>query len=224
MNNNSFIVSQEDWSLHRKGYQDQMRHQHKVREAIKSNLPHLISEEQIIMSDGSKMIKFPIRSLQEYSFRYHFNKSKHVGQGDGHRRVGDILHSDPADGDFLGRSDGAGDQAGADIYEAEVSLEELESILFDELALPDLHDKDKQILHSTDIRFNDVRSRGLMANLDKKKTILESIRRSAIANDQENYRIIPDDLRFKTWEDIDAPHSNALIIAMMDTSGSMGAA
>jgi len=30
-----FIVSKEDWSLHRKGYEDQKRHQEKVREAIK---------------------------------------------------------------------------------------------------------------------------------------------------------------------------------------------
>src|SRR5690606_4920524 len=32
----------------------------------------------------------------------------------------------------------------------------------------------------------------------------------------------PDDLRFKTWEEKEQPHSNAVVIAMMDTSGSMG--
>lgn len=48
----AFIVSREDWSLHRKGYQDQARHQQKVREAIKQNLPDLVSEESIVMSDG----------------------------------------------------------------------------------------------------------------------------------------------------------------------------
>ena len=35
-------------------------------------------------------------------------------------------------------------------------------------------------------------------------------------------RITPEDLRFKTWEEMEQPHSNAVIIAMMDTSGSMG--
>ena len=48
----SFIISQENWSLHRKGYQDQQRHMEKVKEAIKNNLPDLISEESIIMSNG----------------------------------------------------------------------------------------------------------------------------------------------------------------------------
>ena len=61
----NFVVSQEDWSLHRKGYLDQQRHLEKVKEAIKNNLPDLISEESIIMSDGRDVIKIPIRSLEE---------------------------------------------------------------------------------------------------------------------------------------------------------------
>ena len=81
-----FIVSQEDWSLHRKGYQDQMRHNEKVKEAIRKNLPDLISEESIIMSDGRQVVKIPIRSMEEYRFRYNYNKSKQVGQGRGTAR------------------------------------------------------------------------------------------------------------------------------------------
>lgn len=42
----SVIVSREDWSQHRKGYQDQARHQQKIREAIKQKLPVLKSELQ----------------------------------------------------------------------------------------------------------------------------------------------------------------------------------
>ena len=55
----NFVVSKEDWSLHRKGYQDQQRHQEKVREVIRQNLPDLITEENIIMSDGKQIIKVP---------------------------------------------------------------------------------------------------------------------------------------------------------------------
>ena len=46
--NEHFAVSQENWSLHRKGHQDQQRHLDKVKEAIQNNLPDLISEESII--------------------------------------------------------------------------------------------------------------------------------------------------------------------------------
>ena len=45
-----FAISKEDWALHRKGFDDQQRHQEKVQEAIKNNLPDLITEESIIMS------------------------------------------------------------------------------------------------------------------------------------------------------------------------------
>ena len=92
----SFVVSREDWSLHRKGYQDQVRHQHKIREVIKRNLPDLITEENIILSDGKQIIKVPIRSLDEYRFIYNYQKQKHVGQGDGDSQVGDVLGRDPS--------------------------------------------------------------------------------------------------------------------------------
>ena len=36
--NDQFVISQENWSLHRKGHQDQQRHMEKVKEAIRNNL------------------------------------------------------------------------------------------------------------------------------------------------------------------------------------------
>jgi hypothetical protein len=216
-----FIVSREDWSLHRKGYQDQTRHQQKVREAIKQNLPDLVTEESIITSQNKQIIKVPIRSLDEYRFRFNYNKSKHVGQGDGDSQVGDVLGVDPSAAN-PGKGEGAGDQPGEDYFEAEVSMEELESMLFEELELPFMEQKQKDNLQTEDIRFNDIRKKGIMSNIDKKRTILENLRRNAGAGQPGIYRISPDDLRFKTWDEIVIPHSNALILAMMDTSGSMG--
>ena len=74
-------ISQSDWSLHRKGPKDQARHQEKVREAIKGQLGEIISNESIITSDGKKIVKVPVRSLEEYSFRYDPFKKDGVGQG-----------------------------------------------------------------------------------------------------------------------------------------------
>ncbi|MCM3290072.1 sporulation protein YhbH [Paenibacillus sp. MER 180] len=221
MNERTFIVSREDWSLHRKGYQDQARHQQRVREAIKQNLPDLVTEENIIMSDGKQIIKVPIRSLDEFRFVYNFNKKKHVGQGDGDSQVGDVLGTDSSSqGQAKGKQ--AGDQAGADIIEAEISIEDLENLLFDELELPNLQQKDKEEVEVTDIRFNDIRKKGIMSNIDKKRTILENLRRNALTGKPGIHHISPDDLRYKTWEEIIKPQSSAVIIAMMDTSGSMG--
>lgn len=217
-----FIVSQEDWSLHRKGYQDQVRHQEKVKEAIKQNLPDLVSEESIIMSDGREVVKIPIRSLDEYRFRYNYNKNKQVGQGNGDSKVGDVIarDGDPAQG--AGKGQGAGDQPGQDYYEAEISVEELQEMLFAEMELPNLQQKEQHEITVSDIQFNDIRKKGLMGNIDKKRTILEALKRSAMKGKAQLSGITNDDLRFKTWDEVHKPHSNALVIAMMDTSGSMG--
>lgn len=220
MHSPTFILSREDWSLHRKGYQDQARHQQKVREALRQNLPDLLSEENIILSDGKQIIKIPIRSLDEYRFIFHNGKKKHVGQGAGDSQVGDVIGTDPAPRG--GKGEGAGDQPGGDVVEAEISIAELESMLFEELELPYLKRKDKEQIEVRDVRFNDVRRKGILSNIDKKRTILENLRRNAREGRAEIGGISPDDLRFKTWEEIVKPQNNAVILAMMDTSGSMG--
>ncbi|GIP47184.1 hypothetical protein D3C76_162180 [compost metagenome] len=220
----NFVVSKEDWSLHRKGYQDQQRHQEKVREVIKQNLPDLVTEENIIMSDGKQIIKVPLRNLEEYRFIHNYQKHKHVGQGDGSSEVGDVLGQDsPKDNGKGGKGGKAGDQPGYDYVEAEISIEELEDMLFDEMELPYIQEKDKEEMETESIRFNDIRKKGLMSNIDKKRTILENLRRNATAGTPGIHGISPDDLRYKTWEEIIVPRSNAVILAMMDTSGSMGA-
>src|SRR5690348_4135320 len=212
MTDASFIISREDWSLHRKGYQDQTRHQQKVREAIKQNLPDLVTDESIILSNGKQIVKVPIRSLDEYRFRYNFNKSKHVGQGNGDSQVGDVLGVEPAAGQSGKGEGGAGDQAGEEYYETEISMEELQTMLFAELELPHLQEKEKQQLQVDHIVFQDIRKKGILSNIDKKRTILENLRRNGNAGQPGIHDISAEDLRFKTWDDVRKPHSNAVVI------------
>lgn len=218
-----FVVSQENWSLHRKGYQDQRRHQEKVREAIKQNLPDLISEENIIMSNGKDVVRIPIRSLDEYKIRYNYDKNKHVGQGSGDSKVGDIVARDPQSAQKgAGKGQGAGEEAGTDYFEAEISVLELEEMLFSQLELPNLQKKEEDHVIVEDITFNDIRKKGLMGNIDKRRTILAAIKRNALEGRPGIEPIHNDDLRFKTWNEVTRPESKAVVIAMMDTSGSMG--
>ncbi|WP_391119518.1 sporulation protein YhbH [Psychrobacillus sp. L3] len=219
---NHYVISQENWSLHRKGYQDQERHMDKVKEAIKDNLPDLISEESIIMSNGREVIKIPIRSLDEYKIRYNYDKTKHVGQGDGDSQVGDVIARDPS-GEGSGAGKQAGDQAGKDYYEAEVTIAELENILFKEMELPNLQQKEQAEITTDKVEFNDIRKKGLMGNIDKKRTIITAIKRNAMKGKAEISPLHNDDLRFKTWDEVTKPESKAVVLAMMDTSGSMGA-
>ncbi len=221
--NNSFIVSQENWSLHRKGYQDQQRHIDKVQDAIQKNLPDLISEESIILSDGKDIVKIPIRSLDEYKIRYNREDSTHVGQGDGDSEVGDVVAQGDAKGQGgAGKGSKPGEDPGEDYYEAEISLAEIEKALFKELELPNLSRKEQAEIVQTDVAFTDIRKQGLIGNIDKKQTILSAIKRNALTGKATIAPIHQDDLRFKTWEDVTKPESKAVVLAMMDTSGSMG--
>lgn len=213
-----FLLSRDDWSLHRKGQLDQMRHQERVREAIRENLSDLISEESIILNREGRKVKVPIRTLEEVRFRFNRDKQSHVGQGDGTGQPGDSIGR-AAPG--AGQGFGAGDQPGEDIYEAEVSEEELAAIVFEGWELPDLKQKEPDLLPAERPVFDDIRKRGLMGNLDKKRTYLESLKRS-LREGSASPTLRPEDLRFKTWNDKELPQSKAAVFAMMDTSGSMG--
>lgn len=213
-----FLLSREDWSLHRKGELDQLRHQERVREAIRENLSDLISEESIILNRNGQKVKVPIRTLEEVRFRFNRDKQTHVGQGDGTARPGDVLgRASPG----TGQGPGAGDQPGEDVYEAEVSEEELAAIVFEGWELPDLKHKEQDQLPAARPVFDDIRKRGLMGNLDKKRTYLESLKRS-LREGSATPTFRPEDLRFKTWDEKELPQSKAAVFAMMDTSGSMG--
>ncbi|SDT25234.1 hypothetical protein SAMN05444162_3562 [Paenibacillaceae bacterium GAS479] len=217
-----FIVSREDWSLHRKGYQDQTRHQQKVRDAIKHNLKDIVTDESIILSNGKDTVKIPVKSIDESRFVYNYNKKQHVGQGDGDSQVGDVLGVDPSSAKGPGKGKNAGDQAGEDYVETEVTMDELEDLLFEEMELPRLEQKQKENVQAADIDFNDIRKKGIMSNIDKKRTLLENLRRNAGIGRPGIGGITPEDLRYKTWQEVMKPHSNAVVLALMDTSGSMG--
>ncbi|WP_193437427.1 sporulation protein YhbH [Sporolactobacillus pectinivorans] len=224
----NFLISEEQWDLHQKGDQDQRRHAEKVREAIKNNLPDLVSSESIILSDGQKMTRIPIRSLDEYKLRYNFDKARHVGQGKGDSKVGDVIAKAPGkqagqgQGQSPGKGKGAGDRPGIDYYEANVSIMEIENLFFKELELPHLKRKQEPDIIVESIDYRDIRRKGLMGNIDKRRTILSAIKRNASSGSAQIYPIHEEDLRFKTWETIVKPESRAVVLAMMDTSGSMG--
>jgi sporulation protein YhbH len=213
-------ISQHDWSLHRKGSIDQERHKEKIREAIKKNLADIVSEESIILSDGKKVIKVPIRSLEEYRFRYDPGRQPQAGQGDGNSKVGDVVAHEPRPG--KGKKGDAGRDPGYDYYEADITLDELAAMIFEDLGLPNLEEKRQAELESEAVRFTDVRKKGVLANLDKKRTILENIKRNAAKGDPTFKDLKNEDLRFKVWEPTIKYQSNAVVIAMMDVSGSMG--
>jgi uncharacterized protein len=214
-------LSHDDWSLHRKGLADQARHKQKVKEAIKRNLADIVSEQSIITSDGKKLVRVPIRTLEQYKFRFDPNDKRGVGQGDGDTKVGDVLEK-YGKGQGQGNGPQAGEQPGIDFYEAEITVDELAGLVFEDLQLPNLEEKRLKELQSETVRFTDIRRSGAFSNLDKRRTIRENLKRNAMQGRSGFGHIANDDLRYKTWERDIRRESNAVVFAMMDVSGSMG--
>src|SRR6266536_3337757 len=144
------------WELRRRGLKDSLRHDQRVKEAIRKNLRELIAEEAIITSDGTKRVKIPLRYLDQYSFKYG-QPPQGVGQGEGH--PGDVLGQRGSHGN--GPGDGQpGDQPGEHMYEFEVPLAELAQMMLEDLALPWLEEKPERQITTTSHRFTDVRRSG----------------------------------------------------------------
>jgi uncharacterized protein len=208
-------MSEMPWDLRRRGLKDSIRHDKRVKDAIRKNLKELIAEENIITSDGQKLVKIPLRYLDQYRFRFG-QLTRGTGQGQG--QVGDVIAREGERGE--GREQ-PGDQPGEQVYEAEIAVEELTRMMLEDLALPWLEEKDQQQLTTTTYTFDEVRRKGSMANIDKRRTLLENLKRQA-AHQQPKVGAFRDaDLRFKVWSVREEAHSNAAIYLLMDRSGSM---
>ncbi len=203
---------------------DRRRHRGKVREAIRENIADIISEEAIIGKSGDKIIKVPIKGLKEYRFVYGTN-SPGAGQGQGDSKPGDIVGKEEGEGE--GR-DRAGDQPGEDIYETEITLEELIDILFEDLMLPDMEKKKlREIITERKQKVKGRRRKGIRSRLDKRKTSEMRIKRKKAAErvgeaiDDEDFSFHEDDLRYRHVTITEKKESSAVVICIMDTSGSM---
>ncbi len=144
--------------LHRKGHLIKAVIKKKYRKQL-NTIRRLIVDESIILSDGKKALKIPMRSLEEFRFRYDFNKKQHTGQSNQKVKPGDVIGKD-TNGKAAGSGSGAGEEPGIDIYEAEVTYEDIAAILFEQLSLPNLDDKKRPLISHERPEFNDVRKKG----------------------------------------------------------------
>jgi sporulation protein YhbH len=199
--------------------QDAQRFRQIVRGKIKQNLRKYISNGELIGRKGKEMVSIPIPQIQLPYFRFG-GKTKGVGQGDG--EVGKPIGR----GDQQGNGDSrAGDQPGAHILEVELTIDEMAEILGEELELPHIEPKSKNNVEGTVLRYTGMRRVGPEGLRYFKRTYREALKRQVASGtyDIKNPVIIPirDDKRYRSWKEYPKPDSNAVVIYMMDVSGSM---
>ena len=117
---------------------DRSRHRHKVEKAIKESIKDVVAEESIIGQNGKKKIRIPIRGIREHQFVYGNNeKNKRVGSAQG-KKVQQGQRIGKAQRRRSDQGNKHGDKPGEEMYEIEMSLEELAEYLFADLNLPEL--------------------------------------------------------------------------------------
>jgi len=212
------------WGMRKRGKRDSARHGLRIKKAIRENLKDLVSDASIISSDGKKKIKIPIKYLDNYRFKYSDDKNREgTGQGDYSHRPGDPIAHDGTGqkGQGSGKGQG-GDQGGEEIYEEEIELSEIIQMMLEDLGLPWLEFKDSAVeVETENLKFTDIAEVGPLSNVDKKRTILENLKRNAKTGKPVVKGIRPEDLRYKVWDVEKEYHSNAAVYFLMDRSGSM---
>jgi len=211
--------------------EDRRRHRQLLERSIKENLGSIIAEESIIGQNKDKIIKIPVRGLKEYQFIYGENKEG-VATGQGDEKRGQKVASVPGH-NSPGSGDGAGSSPGDEIYETEITLEDLVNYLFEDLELPYLERKRYSWLESEHhAKRWGIQKKGIPPRLARKRSMMERIKRRkgmqrALGElgqeDDEDARFpfCEEDLRYQRTKEERRAESNAVVICIMDNSGSM---
>ena len=201
--------------------QDHSRFRAIVRGKIRQNLKRYISKGELMGKQGKEVVSIPIPQIDIPKFRFADKQQGGVGQGDGEE--GDPLSGPTQPGDGEGK---AGSDEGQHALEVEVTLDELAEILGEELELPNIENKGKSAIIDQKDRYVGVRRVGPNSLRHFKRTFKSALRRQIALGTYNPNRpiIIPtrEDMRFKSWKTEEEPVANAVIVYMMDVSGSMG--
>ena len=206
--------------LHRMD-RDRARFKEVVRGRIREDLQRYLASTELIGKRGDRAVSVPVPSVELPRFRFGANEGG-VGQGPG--EVGDA--ADGSHGDADGGAGGAGEQEGAHILEAEVELEELAAMLGEELGLPNILPRGKDELDATGGQWSGIRSHGPQSLRHFRRTFRRALARTIASGEFDPAHPvvtpIPDDLRYRALRPKPRPESSAVIMHMMDVSGSMG--
>lgn len=189
--------------------QDHQRFRQIVRGRIKQDLKKYISNGELFGKKGKDFVSIPVPQIELPSFRFG-QQGSGVGQGEGE----------------FGDKGQAGNEAGAHILEVDLTMEELAQILSEELELPRIQPKGSDRVTTEHDKYSQVSRTGPESLRHFRRTYREALKRqiSSGSYNPANPQILPihEDKRFLSWKTKQRPESNALIIYMMDVSGSMG--
>jgi uncharacterized protein len=204
------------YDLFSRGARDWLRHNEKVRDAVRAHLPQVVAGADVL-SRGQSTVRVPVRMLEHYRFRLRSpDQVEGVGQGAG--KPGDRIETgaDPAQGD--GRGTG-GDEDGGIQYTLEFQVDDIVDWLWEEMQLPNLEARAGQARDDDWTREGWDR-RGARSRLDRRRSLKESLKRQAVTQDSPGFT--DEDLRYRQLAKREQPATQAVVFLVLDVSASMG--
>ena len=202
---------------------DHARFRDIVKGKIKQNLKNYITQGEMIGKIGKQYVSIPVPRIDLPHFRYGMPETGGVSSGDGD--VGTPLGPANDPEEATGQGD-AGNQPGEHELEIEITFEELAKMIGEELELPRIEPKGSSKIEALRRVYRGVHLIGPRSLVHFKRTYKEALKRQLISGeyDPDDPIIVPTkkDFRFRGWKDIIQPQFNALVVYMMDVSGSMG--
>ena len=206
-------------SIVRKIDPDTNRFRNIVRGKIRENLKQYISQGELLARQGKNIVSVPLPQIDIPNFRFGSTDQDGIGLGEGEE-------GQPIGGEQALPGPEAGDQPGEHILEVDVSLDELAEILGEELELPRIEPRGTDSIEVEKDRYTGIHRSGPESLRHFRRTFKAALRRQIASGsyDVKNPMVVPirEDRRYRSWNTKKVPQSNAVIIYMMDVSGSMG--
>ena len=200
--------------------EDQSRFRDIVRGRIKENFKKYVTHGEMVGKRENDFVKIPVPSIDIPRFKYGSKQRGGVGQGQG--EPGDAMDGQPSESG----SGEAGNNEGQHTIEAEISMDELAAILGEELELPRIEPKGKPRQDALKNKYTGIAPVGPQGLKHFKHSYKQALKRYISSG---NYSpdtpvIIPikADMRYRSFKTKTTPMANAVVIYMMDVSGSMG--
>lgn len=204
------------FDLTRVGERAAARHKRRVLDALRDGASDLLLSEDVVTSNGGKLVRVKVRVLETPTFRFDYHDFVNVGIGD--PEPGKVIH-DENDEEGEGPGSGAGN-GGKSEYDVEMTMDDLIELLMEAWELPNLEAKKRNEIVTEDYNFTDISRKGPRSRVHKKRTMKNAIKRAA--QTEEPVVIHNDDLRFRAPKVTHSYSSNAAIVLVRDRSGSMG--
>ena len=203
------------YELFSRGARDWLRHDDKVREAVRRHLPELISGGEII-GGGARTVRVPVKLLEHYHFRLR-RAAEHQGVGQGPAKPGDVF-LDPAEERAAGSKGAGGEEEGQVQLLLELKIDDIVEWLWEQMQLPNLLPRTGPSEEAEWVREGWDR-RGARSRLDRRRSFKELVKRRAAPGAVPTFT--DEDLRFRQLARRRRPALRAVVFLLLDVSGSM---